>query len=191
MAASRQVLDVGCGSSRILLDLPSAVGLDIPPEQAPVAVRRRSRLVGGTCLGLPFRDASFDGLISSSVIEHVPDDPGFLREAWRVLRPGGILALGTPDYGRWLWWALEWVHGRLLGDYAHAHVTHFTRRALAERLAAGLRVTRVPLRGLVRDDLQGAQSAAPQPAARRLRSTLHHAVAMAPRAATRGIAIVA
>jgi dolichol-phosphate mannosyltransferase len=136
MAASRQVLDVGCGSSRILLDLPSAVGLDIRQNKLRWLSRRRSRLVGGTCLGLPFRDASFDGLISSSVIEHVPDDPGILREAWRVLRPGGILALGTPDYGRWLWWVLEWVHGRLLGDYAHEHVTHFTRRSLAERLAA-------------------------------------------------------
>ena len=54
-----------------------------------------------------------------------------------MLRPGGILALGTPDYGRWLWWVLEWVHGHLLpGGYAHEHITHFTRRSLAARLAA-------------------------------------------------------
>ena len=67
----------------------------------------------------------------------MPDDPVILSEAWRVLRPGGILALGTPDYGRWLWWVLEWVHGHLLpGGYAHEHITHFTRRSLAARLAA-------------------------------------------------------
>jgi len=137
MAESRQVLDVGCGSSRIILDLPSAAGLDIRQNKLRWLSQHRSRLVRGTCLGLPFRDASFDGLINSEVIEHLPDDPVILSEAWRVLRPGGILALGTPDYGRWLWWVLEWVHGHLLpGGYAHEHITHFTRHSLAARLAA-------------------------------------------------------
>jgi dolichol-phosphate mannosyltransferase len=137
MAESRQVLDVGCGSSRIILDLPSAAGLDIRQNKLRWLSQHRSRLVRGTCLGLPFRDASFDGLINSEVIEHLPDDPVILSEAWRVLRPGGILALGTPDYGRWLWWLLEWVHGHLLpGGYAHEHITHFTRHSLAARLAA-------------------------------------------------------
>lgn len=55
----------------------------------------------------------------------------------RVLRPGGILILGTPDYGRWLWWALEWIYGLILpGAYAQEHITHFTRRSLGERLLA-------------------------------------------------------
>ncbi len=137
MAECRHVLDVGCGSSRIILDLPSATGLDIRHNKLRWLSQQRSRLVGGTCMGLPFRDASFDGLINSEVIEHVVDDPVILREAWRVLRPGGILALGTPDYGRWLWWVLEWIHGHVLpGGYAHEHITHYTRRSLAARLAA-------------------------------------------------------
>ena len=137
VAGSRRVLDVGCGSSRIILDLPSATGLDIRHNKLRWLAQRRGRLVGGDGHGLPFRDASFDGVICSEVIEHVADGPAILREAWRVLRPGGVLALGTPDYGRWLWWVFEWIHRRLLpGGYAHEHVTRYTRRSLAARLTA-------------------------------------------------------
>src|SRR5207249_10814665 len=42
-----------------------------------------------------------------------------------------------PDYGRWLWWVLEWVYGKVLpGAYAHEHITRYTRDELARRLRA-------------------------------------------------------
>jgi dolichol-phosphate mannosyltransferase len=130
-----QVLDVGCGSSRIVLDLPNAVGLDIRQNKLRWLSWRRRRLVRASCERLPFADGSFDGLIHSEVIEHLPDDPAILGECHRVLRPGGTLVLGTPDYGRVLWSVLEWGHSRVLpGGYAHEHITRFTRRTLAERL---------------------------------------------------------
>jgi len=132
----QQVLDVGCGSSRIVLDLPNAVGLDIRQNKLRWLSWRRRRLVRASCERLPFADRSFDGLIHSEVIEHLPDDPAILAECHRVLRPGGTLVLGTPDYGRVLWSVLEWVHSRVLpGGYAHEHITRFTRRTLADRLA--------------------------------------------------------
>ena len=129
------VLDVGCGSSRMILDLPNAIGLDIRQNKLRWLSWRRSRLVRASCERLPFADDTFDGLIHSEVIEHLPDDPAILGECHRVLRTGGILVLGTPDYGRVLWPVLEWIHSRLLpGGYAHEHITRFTRRTLAERL---------------------------------------------------------
>jgi 2-polyprenyl-3-methyl-5-hydroxy-6-metoxy-1,4-benzoquinol methylase len=77
-------------------------------------------------------------VINSEVIEHVPDCPDIWSEMWRVLRPGGILVVGTPDYGRWLWWVLEWIYGKVLvGAYAHEHITHFNREEVARRLRAG------------------------------------------------------
>ncbi len=131
----KAVLDIGCGSSRIILDLPDAVGFDIQQQKLRWLLPRHRRLVRGTCFALPFRSGSMDGVINSQVIEHVPDDPAILQESWRVLRPGGIFVLGTPDYGRWLWWVLEWIYGKVLpGAYAHEHITHFTRASLLAKL---------------------------------------------------------
>jgi SAM-dependent methyltransferase len=131
----KSVLDVGCGSSRIILDLPDAIGFDIQQHKLRWLSARHRRLIRGTCVVLPFRSGSVDAVINSQVIEHVPDDPAILQESRRVLRPGGILVLGTPDYGRWLWWVLEWIYGKVLpGAYAHEHITHFTRASLLAKL---------------------------------------------------------
>ena len=136
------ILDVGCGSSRIILDLPAAVGMDILQRKLRWLRPRHPRLVRASCDRLPFRDGRITAVINSEVIEHVPDTPEVWTEMWRVLRPGGTLILGTPDYGRWLWWVLEWVYGMLLpGAYAKEHITHFTRQELDRRLrAAGYEV---------------------------------------------------
>ena len=76
-------------------------------------------------------------MICSEVIEHIPDHPQVFQELARVLRPGGTLILGTPDYGRRLWWILEWIYGKILpGAYAHEHITHYTHESLARRLMA-------------------------------------------------------
>ncbi|HEY7677314.1 MAG TPA: glycosyltransferase [Candidatus Methylomirabilis sp.] len=137
-----RILDIGCGSSRIILDLPAAVGMDILQRKLRWLRPRHARLVRGSCDRLPFPGGSFAAVINSEVIEHVPDTPEVWTEMWRVLRPGGTLILGTPDYGRWLWWVLEWVYGKVLpGAYAKEHITHFTREELARRLqAAGYEV---------------------------------------------------
>jgi SAM-dependent methyltransferase len=136
------VLDVGCGSSRIIADLPHAIGLDIRQNTLRWLARRRSRLVRATGARLPFADASLEAVIHSQVIEHLPDDPVILAECHRVLRPNGVLVLGTPDYARPLWWVLEWVHSRLMpGGHTRDHVTRFTRRSLTDRLTrAGFEV---------------------------------------------------
>ncbi len=132
------VLDVGCGSSRILTDLPKAVGFDLLFYKLRWLSWRHRLVVQGDCNQLPFPAHSFETVISSEVIEHIPKTPEVFTELWRVLRPGGILIVGTPDYGRWLWWVIEWVYGKVLpGAYAHEHISHFTRDGL-ERLLKGL-----------------------------------------------------
>jgi dolichol-phosphate mannosyltransferase len=126
------VLDVGCGSSRILSANPSWVGLDILIGKLRHARRAGNRVVQGSVLALPFSSACFDCVICSEVIEHIAADERVFEELGRVLRPGGRLILGTPDYDRWSWRALEAVYGRVTGSrgYAHEHITQFGRNHL-------------------------------------------------------------
>ncbi|HWT83070.1 MAG TPA: methyltransferase domain-containing protein, partial [Candidatus Methylomirabilis sp.] len=131
------VLDIGCGSSRIIQDLPEAVGMDILLPKLRFLRNRHFRLVQGSIFALPFSAHAFEAVLCSEVIEHVSDCPAVFEEMTRVLRPGGTLILGTPDYGRWLWWVLEWIYGKILpGAYAHEHITHYTQASLTDRLIA-------------------------------------------------------
>lgn len=50
---------------------------------------------------LPYPDGAFDLVVSMDVVEHVVDPSPWLREALRVLRPGGTLFLTTPNYASW------------------------------------------------------------------------------------------
>lgn len=137
VGAGGRVVDVGCGSSRIVTAMPRAVAIDILESKLRWLRPHHGPLVLASGDRLPMADATVTTLVTSEVIEHVTNAPEHLAEAARVLAPGGILVVGTPDYGRWLWWAIEWVYGKVLpGAYAHEHVTHFTRDSLAAALRA-------------------------------------------------------
>ena len=73
-------------------------GVDMDVERLEFAEHHgiRANLVNGDATALPFADSSFDRILMSEVLEHVPDDAAALREAHRVLRPGGILAISVP-----------------------------------------------------------------------------------------------
>jgi dolichol-phosphate mannosyltransferase len=132
-----RTLDIGCGSSRILEDLGGAVGLDVSMPKLRFMSGRGCRAARGSVFALPFRDGAFDEVVFSQVIEHIPRRPETMAEIRRVLRPGGRLIIGTPDYGRMFWVLLEWFYGKLRPEaYAHEHISHYTlgsmRRLLAE-----------------------------------------------------------
>ena len=98
--ARGRILDLGCGTGGVLQHLQGlgdAVGLDPAPEAARYCRRRALPMVLGSGLELPFADGSFDAVLALDVIEHVPDDVAMLREARRVLRPGGTLVVTVPS----------------------------------------------------------------------------------------------
>jgi len=130
-----RILDVGCGSSIIIQSLNNAVGMDINADKTRFLRRYGIPLVRGSAFALPFRDQSFDCVINSEVIEHIPYDEVLFTEMNRVLRLGGMLVIGTPDYDTLGWRTIEPIYGALQpGGYKDEHITHYTRARLAEIL---------------------------------------------------------
>ncbi len=131
-----RTLDVGCGSSVILQSLNYAVGLDVLPNKLRYMRQYGMPLVQGSLFALPLRDASFDCVVCSQVIEHISADPVVFDELIRVLRPGGLLILGTPDYDTVGWRTVEPLYGLVApGGYKDEHITHYTRASLTELAA--------------------------------------------------------
>jgi SAM-dependent methyltransferase len=101
---TRRVLDLGCAfgfATRRLARSYDAVGVDASPPyiQRAVRSRRGARYALALAGRVPLRDGSFDAVLLLDVIEHVPDEREVLREAHRVLRPGGVLILSVPHTG--------------------------------------------------------------------------------------------
>lgn len=130
-----KTLDIGCGSSRILATLPNAIGADIKIGKIRYMRRHQACGVVASAFALPFSNASFDCVISSQVIEHLPADPRLFQEMARLLKPDGCLIVGTPDYGHLIWPVIEFFYARLApGGYADEHITHYTQRSLIRML---------------------------------------------------------
>jgi len=96
-----RVLEAGCGTGFMSRSMRQHLGWDILPMDLSLvglAHARRlglDRLVAGNIVQLPYRDASFDAVVSLDVIAHLdqgPDEEAF-EEFARVLRPGGFLFL--------------------------------------------------------------------------------------------------
>ena len=131
IAGEGAVLDIGCGSSRIIGGLPAgSVAVDILQRKLRYARRFNRPLVRASGFALPFPDQSFPCVLCSQVIEHVPKESPILDELCRVLKPGGRLVLGTPDYANWQWVYIEKLYGLVPGGYKDEHISHYTNREL-------------------------------------------------------------
>ncbi len=96
-------------------------------------------VVQGDALHLPFPDGTFDRVICSEVMEHIPNDVGAMTELARVLRPGGTMAITIPRFGPELInWALSDEYHMVPGG----HVRIYRRSVVEERLTStGMNVT--------------------------------------------------
>ncbi|GGJ58035.1 methyltransferase type 12 [Sphingopyxis bauzanensis] len=101
-------LDLGCGDG-ILTDIlfreagvvPRLVGVDIDPLETTAAAQYDfyERIHTVPAQAIPEPDASFDYVISNSVLEHIPDLEGVIAEVGRLLKPGGQFWFTVPGPG--------------------------------------------------------------------------------------------
>jgi len=150
-----RALDLGCGAGRhvhamyyhaqchvVGVDLGFAdvkrtrEGFGTCPDMDPETKRAFSLSVGNA-LSLPFPDGTFDKIICSEVLEHIPDYKQAINEIERVLKPGGTLAVSVPR------WFPEQVCWALSDDYHNepgGHVRIFREGELKGAVQAkGLR----------------------------------------------------
>lgn len=111
------LLDVGCGTAWLGRHFADYTGIDGSPAAVASATAAGLAVIQGDVdSGLPFSDASFDGVVLKDVLEHVASPVGLVGEVLRVLRPGGRVFASSPDAQRWAW-----------DDYTHRRP--FTRKA--------------------------------------------------------------
>ena len=145
------MLDLGCGAGRhafeayrrgarvVAADLDAG---ELPPVGSMFAAMREAGEArppagaGPVCADatrLPFPDGSFDAIIASEILEHIPDDTAALAEIARVLRPGGTVAVTVPA---WLPERICWALSTEYHEVPGGHVRIFTRAELTAKLAA-------------------------------------------------------
>lgn len=144
-----RVLDMGCGGGRHAFALfkrgAGVVALDYS-HQDLVEVRTmfgaialegeapegaNAHAVRGTAYSLPFGDATFDRVIAAEVLEHLPADTDAMAELFRVLKPGGLIAVTVP---RWLPEKVCWALSDDYHEVEGGHVRIYKGSQLRERL---------------------------------------------------------
>ena len=125
LASGDLVLDLGCGEGRHVISAyleaeVHSIGVDLSLDDLkttrdkfsdfaePDNEARSFGLSSANALELPFADNTFDKVICSEVLEHIPDYRGALNEIQRVLKPGGLFCASVPR--RWpekICWALS------------------------------------------------------------------------------------
>ncbi len=97
------LLDLGTADGLMLsmlncrLSIRNPVGIDFSRELLTKGIDSNIELIQGDAIKLPFKDASFDVVVATAVIEHVPEPSIMVLECLRILKHEGICIITTPD----------------------------------------------------------------------------------------------
>jgi 2-polyprenyl-3-methyl-5-hydroxy-6-metoxy-1,4-benzoquinol methylase len=130
-----RLLDIGCGNGAFVREACTwgwnAEGMDPDPNAAAAGQKAGVRITTGALPQTDFPGASFDAITMSHSIEHLHDPVACLKEAHRILRPGGSIWIATPN--------LNSMGHHLFGKNWRGlepprHLVLFTAESLAEGL---------------------------------------------------------
>lgn len=143
-----KVLDLGCGEGRHSISIwmqarAQVIGMDLSRDDMLTARSRMAdfhveetgnhslNFVEASGLDLPFADDTFDVVICSEVLEHIPDYQGMLDEIRRVLITGGVFAMSVPRFGpEWVCWKLSTPYHEVPGG----HLRIFEEKVLNQQI---------------------------------------------------------
>lgn len=126
-----KILDVGCGRGVLLSSLADlgfeVHGTEISDDAARGADSRAKIRIVPSLQQADFPEDHFDGVVIWHVLEHLPDPATAVREAWRILKPGGRLIIAVPNYSsvQARWSGPDWFHLD-----PPRHLFHFTLNGL-------------------------------------------------------------
>ncbi|HUV51970.1 MAG TPA: class I SAM-dependent methyltransferase [Dehalococcoidia bacterium] len=146
--SGERVLDVGCGTGRhswyvCSLDHCSVYSMDIDLESLLKAkyvlylmdcekqAKGKWDIIMANGMRMPFRDATFDKIICSEMMEHVIDDEQGVRELYRVLKDGGEMAVSVPT---WLTEKIYWGISEKYHTNPGGHIRIYRQKQLVDLL---------------------------------------------------------
>ncbi len=136
-----RILDAGCGLGlymRRFRDFTEHVyGVDVDREKVREARETLSLVQCASAERLPFAANSFDIVFSHEVLEHVDDDVEAVREAYRVLKPGGRLVIFAPN--RWYPFETHGIYWRGQYHFGNIPLVNYLPAAWRDRLCPHVR----------------------------------------------------
>ncbi len=144
------VLDIGVGPGFLAAEMAAEVGaagrvcgIDVSDSMLAIAAARDAgpdaatlELAQGSAEEIPYDDGSFDAVVTTQVLEYVPDVPLALAEIHRVLKPGGRVLILDTDWDSLVWHAPdEELMSRVLAAWDEHLVDPHLPRTLARSLS--------------------------------------------------------
>lgn len=150
-----RTLDIGCGDKKYTVHLPDPVGIDAYKECDHI---RADPDIWMDARDLKFPINTFDNVTFFDTLEHIPEADIAIKEAWRVLRPNGILAVTDPNDTMLFWTRLLCLRpghafrGRRTPkretEDSPGHIHQFDKDKLVELVSPFFKLEKVIRRGI-------------------------------------------